>query len=50
MCGLCVALSLPGSGNHRALCWGPLLEMTEFPGLLTLGQLRTPARGTGPVS
>lgn len=23
--------SLPGSGNHRALCWGPLLEMTEFP-------------------
>lgn len=31
MCALYAALSLPGSGNHRALCWGPLLEMIEFP-------------------
>lgn len=30
-CGLYAAPALPGSGNHRAFCWSPLLEMTEFP-------------------
>lgn len=29
VCGLYAAPSLLGAGNHRALCWDPLLQMTE---------------------